>query len=76
MSETKNFEWEAIIQTIKNDSIRIDKKGIDTPKSNESSAIIARAILGNKQGISISSDSKNMKESLLQAKSIAKIMPD
>lgn len=72
----KDLEWESIIEIQRVDSIRRNKKEIDTPKSNESASIISRAITNNKQGISSSNNAKNINKSILEAYKTAKLMPE
>jgi predicted Zn-dependent protease len=71
----KNFEWEAIIQTIRNDSIAMDNKAIGTPISNSITTIFSRAVTDNRQGIIISNNANSLNGSILKAYKLAKLSP-
>lgn len=76
MSEIKpkNFSWESIIQTTRNDSLTMNNE-IDTPLSNSVTTIFSRAVFEGKQGISISNNINSLNNSINEAYNIAKLSP-
>jgi predicted Zn-dependent protease len=74
MSAIKNFQWESIIQTTRNDSITMNNE-IEAPTSNSSTTIYSRAITKSRQGVIISNNIKSQKSSILQAYNLAKLSP-
>ncbi len=71
LNNFKGFEWEAIISTISSIELSADMNGANNPVSNEQTSVAVRAIVGKKQGITLSSDPKKIKELILKAKKTA-----
>lgn len=74
INSLKDCEWEAIIDSSINDSISMDNE-INAPQSSEKHSFIARLICNKRQAIISASSPKSIKEELLKAKKIARLMP-